>query len=208
MTQVILDTRQISISKVEYCQLSVDIKNLSRSALTDETWKTMKSSLDKFSDGGPQECTWRLGQEHEAFGTPLTINLPSTLKKNTQAYLKITYKTSPNCSAAQWLDPVQTKSKKFPYFFTQCQAIHARSLFPCQDSPEKKFTYSASVTTPKPLTAVMSAIADGTIKETQNTRTFNFVQYPILPCVIARQYLFRSILSNGHNHGQQQTNPP
>ena len=42
------------------------------------------------------------------------------------------FKTSPEATALQWLDPSQTADKEQPYLFTQCQAIHARSLVPCQ----------------------------------------------------------------------------
>ena len=42
------------------------------------------------------------------------------------------YSTSPECSALQWLSKEQTAGGTQPYVFSQCQAIHARSMLPCQ----------------------------------------------------------------------------
>jgi len=62
------------------------------------------------------------------------------------------------CQALQWLAPSQTAGKQFPYLFSQCQAILARSMFPCQDTCECKMTYAASVCCPAELNVLMSAI--------------------------------------------------
>ena len=37
--------------------------------------------------------------------------------------------------------------------FSQCQAIHARSLFPCQDTPDVKSTYTFNIRSPLPVLA-------------------------------------------------------
>ena len=92
-------------------------------------------------------------------GSKLTIMLPT--KTDGEVTLKIIYSTSSNASALQWLTPEQTLGKKHPYMFSQCQAIHARSILPCQDSPSVKFTYNAIIRHPKVLTALMSSIRQG-----------------------------------------------
>jgi len=74
------------------------------------------------------------------------------------AGVSVMYQTTAQCSAIQWLAPAQTAGKVHPYMFTQCQAIHARSLVPCQDVTGVKFTYTAHVTVPAWATAVMSAV--------------------------------------------------
>ena len=51
----------------------------------------------------------------------------------------------PKCSALLFLNANQTADKKGPYLYSQCQAIHARSLIPLQDSPSVKQTYHAKV---------------------------------------------------------------
>ncbi len=69
----------------------------------------------------------------------------------------IDFVTDPQADALQWLSPQQTLGGEHPYLFSQCQAINARSIFPCQDSPSNRFTYSAEVVVPRPMIAVMAA---------------------------------------------------
>jgi aminopeptidase N len=67
------------------------------------------------------------------------------------------FRTSPDARALQWMSVAQTAGGKYPFLFSQCQASNARSIFPCQDTPSVRFTYSAEVEVPKGLTAVMAA---------------------------------------------------
>lgn len=96
-----------------------------------------------------------LGKPH--LGRMLEIALSPASTK-----VSIQYNTTKDCSALQWLTPSQTAGKKHPYLFTQCQAIHARSLVPCQDRPGVKITYSAEITVPAWATCVMSGLAKDT----------------------------------------------
>lgn len=72
-------------------------------------------------------------------------------------FVAIHYKTGLNARALQWLDPQQTHDKKFPFLYTQSEAIYARSWIPCPDGPGMRFTYTARVSVPKGLMALMSA---------------------------------------------------
>lgn len=106
---------------------------------------------------GTTPIEWKLGADHEAFGSQLSIALPA----GDATQVVVTYATSSSASAIQWLLPAMTAGKAMPFLFTQCQAIHARSLLPCQDTPQVKVTYNASVTVPKGITALMSALGNG-----------------------------------------------
>eukprot|EP01059_Diplonema_ambulator_P034180 TRINITY_DN752_c0_g1_i9.p1 TRINITY_DN752_c0_g1~~TRINITY_DN752_c0_g1_i9.p1 ORF type:complete len:668 (+),score=225.60 TRINITY_DN752_c0_g1_i9:61-2064(+) len=102
------------------------------------------------------------GETSIVFGTPITIHTPTTLTAGSEVTVTITYKTSPNCTALAWLSPSQTHDGKYPYVFSQCQAIHARSLVPCMDAASVRFTYDAKVAVPKELRGLMSALLQTT----------------------------------------------
>jgi leukotriene-A4 hydrolase len=95
------------------------------------------------------------GKSH--LGQRLEIDLPPCSDEN-KCKITVDYATTKACSALQWLPPSQTAGKQHPYLFTQCQAIHARSLVPCQDACGVKVTYKATATVPAWATCVMSAV--------------------------------------------------
>lgn len=102
---------------------------------------------------------FRLEEPQGELGRRLSIALPPGSQAGTQLRVGLAYAASPQASAVQWLGPEQTAGKQHPYVFTQCQAIHARSILPCQDAPAAKFTFTAAVRVPRALRALMSAVA-------------------------------------------------
>jgi aminopeptidase N len=67
------------------------------------------------------------------------------------------FRTSAEARALQWLTGSQTAGGNYPFLYSQCQATHARSVFPCQDTPSVRFTYWAEVEVPQGLVAAMAA---------------------------------------------------
>ena len=97
--------------------------------------------------------------KHPVMGSALHIPLPKGLKIGSSVSTKITYKTTAECTALQWLDKEyvmnfildnlteldsQTQGKQFPYLFSQCQPIYARSLAPLQGQ-FFSFIYASSI---------------------------------------------------------------
>ncbi len=95
---------------------------------------------------------YAFGQPDSILGRPLTVQLPAGMRR-----IVVQYQTSPNAAALQWLSPAQTAGKRQPYLFSQGQAILTRTWIPTQDSPGIRQTYSARITVPSDLKAVMSA---------------------------------------------------
>jgi leukotriene-A4 hydrolase len=84
-------------------------------------------------------------------GSALTLTLPPDT-----ASFRLTFSTSPDASALQWLAPPQTASGQ-PFVFSQCQSIHARSIFPSHDTPAARITFSLLLNVPSQLSAVAAA---------------------------------------------------
>lgn len=106
-----------------------------------------KVTLDNGTETG-----YKIGEAIPHMGSPLYVAITPETKS-----VSITYTSSPDAPAVQWLTPQQTFGKNHPFMFTQSEAILARTWIPCQDSPGVKFTYNAKVKVPKELLALMSA---------------------------------------------------
>ncbi|XP_045452279.1 LOW QUALITY PROTEIN: leukotriene A-4 hydrolase [Melitaea cinxia] len=119
---------------------------------------TSDLNIEKIEMNDGTSLTYKLDEPIPNFGSKLTINLPQSAAPEQKLQIKIKYSTVPSATALQWLDPNQTSGKKYPYMFSQCQPVHARSILPCQDTPAVKFTYEAEVSAPEEFTVLMSAI--------------------------------------------------
>ena len=90
-------------------------------------------------------------QFKDSLGTPLIISLENVEKNDENEYKKLSqskilfllikFITTETCTGIQFLTKEQTYTKKYPFMFTQCEAIQCRTLFPVQDSPSVKSTY-------------------------------------------------------------------
>ncbi|KAI0685545.1 peptidase family M1-domain-containing protein [Cytidiella melzeri] len=101
-------------------------------------------------------ASYALGEAHPVMGTALSICLPTPPPAGSTFKATIWYKTTEGAISLQFLEKEQTQGKKFPYLFSQCQPIYARTLLPVQDSPSVKITYSASVRSVLPV--LLSAV--------------------------------------------------
>ena len=104
----------------------------------------------------------------DSLGTPLTISLENIEKNSPEEYKKILesktlivriqFITTEKCTGIQFLTKEQTYTKKYPFMFTQCEAIQCRSLFPVQDSPSVKSTYIVKTSIQSPLTFLFGGL--------------------------------------------------
>src|SRR5690606_19290117 len=108
--------------------------------------------LGKRADTGWYRLRWELGPRDPIFGQKLTIRMRKPYES-----VRIRYRTSPDASGLQWLEPGMTAGGKLPFMFSQSQAIHARSWVPLQDTPSVRYTYSAHIESDPAIMVLMSA---------------------------------------------------
>ncbi|KAF8899673.1 peptidase family M1-domain-containing protein [Mucidula mucida] len=107
-------------------------------------------------DVGGTTVSYEVKEKHPVMGSALHVPLPKGLKAGSKVQVTTSYATTDGCIALQWLEKEQTQGKAYPYLFSQCQPIYARTLLPVQDTPSVKITYAAMVTSILPV--LLSAI--------------------------------------------------
>ncbi len=136
--------------------LSLDWKDKAATALLLDTRDlTIEKVEGGDGKGGWQPLTFKLAAADPVLGSKLSIDTP-----NRNPQVRVTYRTSPQASGLQWLEPAMTEGKQLPFMFSQSQQIHARSWVPLQDTPSVRYTYSAHVTSRPDAMVLMSADND------------------------------------------------
>ena len=143
---------------------------------------TKDLTIQAVTDAAGAPLQWTLGAADTILGRPMEVALAQGTRR-----IVVRYQTSPTAGALQWLTPAQTAGKRHPYLFSQGQAILTRSWIPTQDSPGIRQTYSARITVPRELRAVMSAemlTPEG--EAVEGGRAFRFrLDKPVPPYLIA-----------------------
>ena len=170
-------------------QVTIDFKSSSLHGIASLTLQSQSGSstiildtsyldIERIESNG-KPIKYDLKKRKEPFGSALHIQLEAASDEVT---LEITYSTTSGCTALQWLDPSQTAGTK-PYVFSQCQAIHARSMFPCQDTPLIKSTFTFK------LRSMLPCVATGNAKGVDDFRdgsmVYTFEQPVPIPSYLA-----------------------
>ncbi|KAI0017474.1 leukotriene A-4 hydrolase [Xylariomycetidae sp. FL0641] len=129
------------------------------------------------------DSKWTLKDRVEPYGSPLHIAVPGGASQGDIIKLDIALQTTKECVGLQWMSPAQTGNKKHPYVYSQCQAILARSIFPCQDTPDIKSTFTFNIISP--LFVVASGVPVASDTQGEGEKLYRFEQKVPIP-----SYLF------------------
>ncbi|KAK4149713.1 peptidase family M1-domain-containing protein [Chaetomidium leptoderma] len=126
---------------------------------------------------------WEVKARTGPNGSPVHVSVPNGAGKGEVVKLEIELATTEKCTALQWLTPAQTSNKKAPFMFSQCQAIHARSIFPCQDTPDVKSTYDFHIRSPYVVVASGVPVPDAT-EAAGEDKVYKFEQKVPIPAYL------------------------
>ena len=175
------------IQKLVELEVSIDFENKSMFGTVKTTYEILNQSLENIilDLHGPEISSVSLinedyekinleyniydkNEDKEALGTPLIINISSLKEKEPKEYenifnkkeitISIDFKTNEKCNGIQYLTKEQTRTKAYPFMFTQCEAILCRTLFPIQDTPSVKSIYKVKTIISPPLTFLFGGI--------------------------------------------------
>lgn len=153
--------------------------------------------VSSVTDEAGNALEFNLGETVEGKGEPLTIQLPAQKLERADGLAEgelarthrivVEYLSAPGAEALQWLSPEQTAGGKYPFLFSQGQAINNRTWIPTQDSPGIRQTWEATVSAPEPLNVVMSGVVQGEPEALDGKRrAFRFeMSHPVPPYLIA-----------------------
>lgn len=162
------DTKQISGEVVH------SVENITGTDVM--IFDTHSLTVDKVTLDGGEETAFEFGEYDELLGSSLAVSVTPETKE-----VVIHFSTSPDSKALQWLSPQQTAGKTQPYLFTQGEAVLTRTWIPCQDTPGNRITYSADISVPSELMAVMSA---DNPKEKSPEGKYHFEMDNPIPCYL------------------------
>ena len=167
-------TYTVQLLRPEVKYLNLDTANLVVSSCKTFDGAPLRYKLHPLVRGKPH-LGRRLEIELPPNPTSSNDGIDEQKRQQDQLRISVVYHTTIESSAIQWLPPAQTAGKKYPYLFTQCQAIHARSLVPCQDQCGVKMTYRCTCTVPIWASCVMSALLESKTTTTSATDGGNTV---------------------------------
>ncbi|KAK1634037.1 peptidase family M1-domain-containing protein [Colletotrichum phormii] len=130
-----------------------------------------------------EKAPWILKPDNGENGSPLYIELGRSYNEGETIELTVDFETTENTTGLQWFSPSQTDDKHYPFMFSQCEPVHARSIFPCQDTPSIKSTFDITIHSILPVVASgvpEAEIVFSPIRDTTEQKTYKFkMEIPI-----------------------------